>query len=186
MNISRFVNVKNELIRCEAEFVTPSFLGGAEQNAQLRTPPFKAALRWWWRVLFGWQYGSEIYEAESKLFGSTDSASKVRIEVIGKLSAQSSNSFGGKDIQVTSKGRKFPIDVIDYLAYGLYDYSKDRHGNIYKRDHFAANSRFTLDVCMPKDKEQEIILCLKALFTFGGVGSRSRNGFGSLRLTNNA
>ncbi|MDR3162531.1 MAG: type III-B CRISPR module RAMP protein Cmr1, partial [Helicobacteraceae bacterium] len=171
----------------EVEFVTPSFLGGAEQNAQLRTPHFKAALRWWWRVLFGWQYGKKIYEAESELFGSTDSASKVRIEVIGKLSAQSSNSFGGEKVYVKTIKNKYGniqdirINVIEYLSYGRYNNKSSTYDS-----HFAANSRFTLNVHMPKDKEQEIILCLKALFTFGGVGSRSRNGFGSLRLTNNA
>lgn len=32
-------------------FNTPTFLGNAEQQAQWRTPPFKALLRQWWRVV---------------------------------------------------------------------------------------------------------------------------------------
>lgn len=32
-------------------FNTPAFLGNAEQQAQWRTPPFKALLRQWWRVV---------------------------------------------------------------------------------------------------------------------------------------
>lgn len=32
-------------------FTTPAFLGNAEQQAQWRTPPFKALLRQWWRVV---------------------------------------------------------------------------------------------------------------------------------------
>ncbi len=31
-------------------FVTPAFLGDAEQNGAWRTPPFKILLRQWWRV----------------------------------------------------------------------------------------------------------------------------------------
>lgn len=32
-------------------FATPAFLGNAGQQAQWRTPPIKALLRQWWRVL---------------------------------------------------------------------------------------------------------------------------------------
>lgn len=31
-------------------FVTPAFLGNAEQDGQWRAPPFKHLLREWWRV----------------------------------------------------------------------------------------------------------------------------------------
>ena len=36
----------------KVSFVTPAFLGNAEQQAQWRTPPFKALLRQWWRVAY--------------------------------------------------------------------------------------------------------------------------------------
>ena len=36
----------------ELRFVTPAFLGNAEQSAQWRTPPIKALLRQWWRVIY--------------------------------------------------------------------------------------------------------------------------------------
>lgn len=32
-------------------FTTPAFLGNAEQQAQWRTPPFKALIRQWWRIV---------------------------------------------------------------------------------------------------------------------------------------
>ncbi len=34
----------------QVTFNTPAFLGNADQQAQWRTPPFKALLRQWWRV----------------------------------------------------------------------------------------------------------------------------------------
>jgi CRISPR-associated protein Cmr1 len=37
-----------------------------------------------------------------------------------------------------------------------------------------------LSVSVPPERKNEITLCLNALLTFGSVGSRSRNGFGSL------
>lgn len=33
-------------------FITPAFVGNAEQNGQWRTPPLKALLRQWWRVVY--------------------------------------------------------------------------------------------------------------------------------------
>ena len=35
----------------QVTFNTPAFLGNADQQAQWRTPPFKALLRQWWRVV---------------------------------------------------------------------------------------------------------------------------------------
>ena len=35
----------------QVSFNTPAFLGNAEQQAQWRTPPFKAMLRQWWRMV---------------------------------------------------------------------------------------------------------------------------------------
>ncbi len=38
--------------RYTVRFLTPAFLGDAEQNGRWRTPPFKAQLRQWWRVAY--------------------------------------------------------------------------------------------------------------------------------------
>jgi hypothetical protein len=54
-------------------FVTPAFLGNAEQQGQWRTPPFKALLRQWWRVAAAKDYGynhQRLRDAEGKLFGN--------------------------------------------------------------------------------------------------------------------
>src|SRR5690554_1103210 len=55
-------------------FVTPAFLGNAEQSAQWRTPPFKALLRQWWRVAYAAERRfmvklDEMRREEGLLFG---------------------------------------------------------------------------------------------------------------------
>ena len=59
-------------LKYEVEFLTPAFLGNAEQSGQWRTPPFKALLRQWWRVAvaegFGYEY-RKLREVEGRLFG---------------------------------------------------------------------------------------------------------------------
>ena len=41
-----------QTLKYEVRFLTPAFLGNAEQSGQWRTPPFKALLRQWWRVVW--------------------------------------------------------------------------------------------------------------------------------------
>src|SRR5690625_7156461 len=44
-------------------FVTPAFLGNAEQAGQWRSPPFKALLRQWWRVAYAAEKQSQVHPA---------------------------------------------------------------------------------------------------------------------------
>ena len=57
----------------QVSFNTPAFLGNAEQQAQWRTPPFKALLRQWWRVVKAPDVGYDhrkLLALENELFGS--------------------------------------------------------------------------------------------------------------------
>jgi CRISPR-associated protein Cmr1 len=54
--------------------LSPAFLGDAEQNGQWRTPPIKALLRQWWRVVYAakWNFSVDIAKMrheEGMLFG---------------------------------------------------------------------------------------------------------------------
>lgn len=57
---------------CTVRFLTPAFLGNAEQDGQWRTPPFKALLRQWWRVAVAQELKYDvdaIRRREADLFG---------------------------------------------------------------------------------------------------------------------
>ena len=41
-------------------FNTPAFLGNAEQAGQWRTPPIKALLRQWWRVVYAAEHPNGV------------------------------------------------------------------------------------------------------------------------------
>ena len=56
-------------------FLTPAFLGNVEQSGQWRTPPFKALLRQWWRVVWAARHGfpedfAQMRLEEGRLFGN--------------------------------------------------------------------------------------------------------------------
>ena len=38
-------------LKLKVRFLTPAFLGDAEQKGVWRVPPFKAQLRYWWRFV---------------------------------------------------------------------------------------------------------------------------------------
>jgi CRISPR-associated protein Cmr1 len=64
------------------ETVTPLFLGGAEQQPELRPASFRGALRFWLRALLGAHIGDNVEhvrEAENRVFGSTNSASPITV-----------------------------------------------------------------------------------------------------------
>ena len=78
-----------------------------------------------------------------------------------------------------SKGRTFDLSIIDYLAYGLYKYEKGK-GNVYMREHFEPGGKFKLILKYNKSYENEMFNSLYMMFSYGGLGSRTRNGFGCL------
>jgi len=69
------------ILKYQLKFNTPAFLGDAEQNGRWRTPPIKALLRQWWRMVWAADHDykvniTEMRREEGLLFGmATDSES---------------------------------------------------------------------------------------------------------------
>ena len=62
-------------------FATPAFLGNEQQQAQWRTPPLKALIRQWWRVVKAPQTGFDVDKlraAEGGLFGAASDDGAVK------------------------------------------------------------------------------------------------------------
>ncbi|SEM58630.1 CRISPR-associated protein, Cmr1 family [Syntrophus gentianae] len=177
-NISRFKDIKKREFDCEV--VTPMFLGGANpKKAEMRAPSIKAVMRFWWRALYEGENIEEMTKDEAKIFGSTEKKSSVSVTIgIQNEKATTNHLPSGKKIMVTSKGGTFPISIIEYLAFGLLDPQK-REGK-YIKEHFEPNSHLKIILTFPKTIEADLMKALNAMISFGGLGSRSRNGFGSL------
>lgn len=174
-------------IKLEIETITPMFLAGADQSkAELRAASIKGLLRFWWRALQSESDLVELRKKESRIFGSSDeklgggSSFSIRITSEGNLQPVT-KSFPFKDnihkIMVTSKSRNktFPINILEYLAYGPYDPKTKKI-----RPYFDAKTKFNLILQSFDDRlTDEILKAIHVFSFFGGIGSRSRNGFGS-------
>ncbi len=151
---------------------TPMFLGGAEHQAELRLPSFKGVLRFWWRAL-AWgplaQNLPEIRKAEADLFGSAD-AGQSRLLMRWRV-------FAGQ--------RPFRERLSPGLTY-LAGMGLCRPNGELNRDALAPGIRFTVEMALRKTlerKQSELLRrALIAIGLIGGLGARTRRGYGSLTL----
>lgn len=176
-------------------FITPAFLGDAEQNGAWRTPPFKALLRQWWRVTVAKDYGydhTQLREAEGQLFGNawledrfSQSQVKLRLEkwCPGKMS-----SWNEAPKTISHPEIKFPIDPNLYIGYGPLNRNKESKKTTFKDKSNAAiqaEESNALKIIYTDESTSTIQKTLQLIHWFGAVGGRSRNGWGSLLLGGN-
>ncbi len=182
-NISKYRNMEEQTFKCE--IVTPLFLGGADQvKAELRPASIKGMLRFWWRALYGTNDLDTMRKRESELFGNTEKKSTLQILLKHDEKGDISQLRGGRQYQVQSSRMNRPatLSIFDYLAYGLCQYERSR-GNVYNKAHLEPGKRFDLTLRFPRINEKDILGALEAMIRFGGLGAKSRNGFGCLHVT---
>lgn len=153
-------------LRVTLETVTPLFLGGADPRGQpeLRAPSVRGALRFWLRALLGGVLGDSnldaLRQAENSIFGSTDTgASPVVVRLIGEAQGQLFRPL----LHSPSKNFTFP---------GV-----------------PPGKRLTLALSArpPHPTVPDGAIAAALVFALlGGLGKRSRRGFGSFVLSSNS
>lgn len=172
------------------EVVTPLFLSGADQTqAELRAPSIKGALRFWFRAMMGGIVGAEntaaIFAKEAELFGSTGGASHVAIlaHQRGNANITPWDQLVGSLQWPASLGQLDPRQGMSYLGFSLKA-TRDRGA---RTCILPDRSQFELTMIprYPAASQSGIQTVLASLWlatTLGGFGSRSRRGFGALRV----
>lgn len=163
-----------EEITFEVETVTPLFIAGADQrnieNEGLRTPSLRGAMRWWFRAVAGGAKlssgsinGKKIKEEEEEIWGAADKKSKVSISTF------SINSRISSIQNIRERG-------IKYLSYGSSDRPCIEPGGKFRVD-------IRLNSTISDEEKNRIVATIWLLLNLGNIGSKSRKGFGSLRIT---
>jgi CRISPR-associated protein Cmr1 len=185
-------------------FNTPAFLGNAEQCGQWRTPPFKALLRQWWRVFMAADLGYQhqrLRELEGELFGNAwlgpvggrSRFCKSRITLsLDTSEAGTLNSprwpGGPMEEVVTTRDGKGRVRSDLYLGYGpvLPPSRRENRPAITIRNPAidSNNSSVRLRIRLPDENVDDLHSVLNLMNWFGTLGSRSRNGWGSLAFEN--
>lgn len=179
-----------ERIEVRYRVVTPLFCGGARSSmTELRLPSFKGVLRWWWRALAWSRYQgdlSAIQTDEDALFGS---ARRGQGKVVMRLLPPTSPP------EVVEKGEVLKLDgrVVGegarYLGFGVMEaYGSSNKGTQEGQlTHACLRAPFDFGVeIRARDvagKARGLLLeALKAVGLLGGMGAKSRKGYGSLVL----
>ncbi len=158
-----------EKLEVTFRIVTPLFLGGAKPNSQaeLRESSAKGALRFWYRAI-----DADYLNNESRLFGGS-----------GKGEGQS--SFLLRISGCRTANTEWIHD--NHLQYFAFPFKMKQNNRRYlpETNHENKDIVFTLLFKNAPDNDldrKRIIASLWLLGHFGGLGSRSRKGFGTVAL----
>lgn len=149
------------------ELTTPSFLGGMETTLSgLRGPSLRGVLRFWWRALMFSRFAQDLMTLQNKesvLFGSSGGGTgRVQFLPVQPLTDPHPLSWE----EVTNHR-----DGLTYLGYGVS-----------QRQAFSAPLAFDLPLIIRAEREDSVKEALILMGMLGGIGARSRRGWGSLSL----
>ena len=174
------------IIEATYSVVTPMFCAGADLGrAELRLPSFKGVLRFWWRSLAWSRCGGDlaaIQEQEDALFGS---AAGCQSRVSMRLRAGvETTAMEIRDVLKVPQTTNTVGAGARYLGYGVMEAFGKKAGSL-TRTCLQAPVEFTVQMRI-RELDSSVYDSLKsalvALGLFGGMGAKSRKGYGSLVL----
>ncbi len=179
-------------LRFEFEVVTPMFIGGASPNgeAEIRPPSIKGLLRWWFRALGGskkWEarlFGATGIESSESKPHPTSGRDRVRRKEASK-SRVHIRVISGQSFRVKKAKEERFSGELGYLGYGPIGWDKEARVMVNQRPFIEPGSTFSLQVGMLNLRQKDyyaLLLSIWAFANFGGIGSRSRRGWGSVRI----
>lgn len=165
------------------EVVTPIFGGSSQTRVVdevevIRPATVRGNLRFWWRALRGHECANarELYEEESDLWGRAvaDKGGRSAVEI--RIEVQRAGGIDNSDIHlVRTPG-----------AYALWPARAEKRTSTPPAPRREPGTRFLLTLIAPADREAELRNVIRAWLLFGGYGSRTRRGLGSLAVTDEA
>jgi len=186
-------------------FVTPAFLGDAEQNGAWRTPPFKALLRQWWRVVAAKENIQELRKAEGELFGNAADndfcKSQVRLRLdswnkgelnqlpaVPELVCHKEVELSGLPAHIkphyycTEHKANHKVAASLYLGFGPVGTKSIRKAITPESNKKAIDQENQLLLAVPNKQNECFEEIMQLIQWFGTIGGRSRNGWGSMLL----
>ncbi|MCE9671838.1 type III-B CRISPR module RAMP protein Cmr1 [Myxococcus stipitatus] len=164
------------------ESVTP-ILGGSTTLRKvdtvdvIRAPTIRGHLRFWWRALYGHQCATprELAGRERALWGGMggDEGTRSPVEVLVSVDPLKPRIMDDSDIEQDADG-----------AYVLWIARAQKSGETKPpAQRYRPGVRFLLTVRVPVQHQTEVENAVRAWILWGGYGSRTRRGLGSLTVT---
>ncbi len=163
----------------EIELTTPLFSSGARTDgpAELRPPSIRGAMRFWFRAMMGSVIHelNQLQKQEARVFGSTSGRSPltVRVQPVTINEGRQGNPLAPAN-----------FNMLTYLAgQGLLRYDNQTRSFLLSRNCFLPGSRFRVTLLWWGSGQDAVVQgCFRLLELFGGLGARTRRGFGGFRV----
>ncbi|RME12613.1 MAG: type III-B CRISPR module RAMP protein Cmr1, partial [Ardenticatenia bacterium] len=179
------------------KLITPLYGGGAETQTPdevtvVRASEIRGLLRFWWRATRGGQFEGSLAKmraAEEAIWGSAAGEGKAGPSKVS-LAIQNWKTNLREDVPfevVRNKNGNPKIqprpssDVPPYAAFPLQPAKEEATPGM-KLPGVYWGVSFDLVISFPAEMREEVEAALWAWETFGGVGARTRRGFGALEL----
>lgn len=169
----------------EIHVVTPMFGGGVRPGVNdphmVRGSAVRGHLRFWWRATRGACFSlSDLRKREEEIWGSTSSPAKVTVRV-SNVSKVKLGPWARFQTRYDGKRSSLPTPVNpNYPVYALFPFQKDPPEVV------QGSFQLTLEWPEREDIDKDVEAALWAWVNFGGLGSRTRRGCGSLYLASMA
>ena len=179
-----------DYIEARYRVVTPLLSGGARPAvAELRLASFKGMLRWWWRALAWSGHGgdlSKIKAVEDSLFGS---AAGGQGKVVMRLLRSTEPTVLAPPNVLRQTSASVIGDGARYLGYGVMEAFRSSKKGVQTGQLTRACLQAPFDLHIElrsldlDDAMRSLLLdALRAVGLLGGLGAKSRKGYGSLVL----
>lgn len=176
----------------EYKLITPLFGGGVAAGegdpvTLIRGTEIRGLLRFWWRACRGGNYQTleEMKKAEDKIWGAANKKTAENKDANREKEETSSQWQTERTVQIAvdQQGDVLPTPYSPNIAppYAAFPLQENRRENTPLKNVYKDVS-FTLIISFPEDFKQEVEAALWAWETFGGIGARTRRGFGALQL----
>lgn len=189
---------KVELIE-KFEVITPVFGGGVyvdqskghekdhDPITPVRAASVRGQLRFWWRATQAHRFDSieKMREKEEELWGAASKPAQIALEVEGRPADAPFNVFQWVPSKNNPKKKNlYPIRGKEGLGYGAFplrpEASKHPEGTP-PGILTTLSGECALKLWVPANAADDIRQTLDAWLLFGGVGGRTRRGFGAVR-----
>ncbi len=164
------------------KLITPLVGGGVQAGKVDSLMPIRGAsirghLRFWWRMTIGNAFANsqKMFTAESDIWGNTETPASATLSV--------KNVHASKSVHIGRRNNRGRIDWNQpftdiFLQYAAFPFQGDK---VVPPAKIIRDISFDLVVkCNPRHL-QDVETALRAWLNFGGIGARTRRGFGSLQ-----
>ena len=190
-----FERLPEKFARSEYSLVlsSPAFLAGANQretDCDLRPASLRGILRWWWRTIHAHHVSTnQLTQLEALVWGDTNKGSNVSLSLLSDKVNLEAVSYKKNEIRQRYKlpkpQNKKTIQGLFYISYGMDD-TKNATGRYFREP----GDKWILALTTKESRKDNVTIpaieimkqteaSLWLLTRFGGIGSKSRKGFGS-------